>query len=394
MSWRGRIVGLAALVAVVALSWLGSWAAGAGVSMQAEDKELGAVLALVASHGGPPLAAHAEAGDEQWSFATRQMSRTGAIRWLCRACGLAVARGKGGKAVVGKPSTDGAELEKYKIASLVGNDDEAEALVRFIRAVILAAFESREEGEGEGDAGLPEAEALYQGERLKVLAPGVVHREVLALLQAMARAKERGDVEQMTVKYSPYDLGFFRASTGAKPPSPKGAVALELDGATAAEAAWQLTTRSQASFYVDARDPGLAKATVSLTVRDKPLAFAASAVAEALGARLVTYDGAWLFVRPARRPLYEGLVVRVYYVGGEVFGRSVGEIAAWRARQIELPEGLPYAIERVGDRLLASAPLDVHEQLEDITTWRRPRDGRDGRGGRPNWGGPRGGRGR
>lgn len=377
MRRQGKAAGWGVLGLVLA------WAAtpAAAVTMQAKETELAKVLETMAANGGARLTPHPEAAGETLSFATARMARTGAVRWLCRSCGLAVVEGEDGKACVGKPSAAKAEIRESKLGTLVQSEEEAEALVGFIRKVILAAFETREEREGGGR--LPEAEVVFQEGQLKLLAPPVVRKEVAALLGAMARAKEQGDVETMTVKYGAYGLGYFRASTGAKPPALKGDASIELEGASAAEAAWTLTTQSKASFYIDAHDPALAKAELSLAAKDRPVGFVVKAMAEALDATVMPYDGAWLFVRKARKPLYDGLVVRVYYIAG---GESlVTRMLTRPLSELETPDGLPYAIERVGDRILACVPPETHEQLQRLANWRRPGDG-DVRRGWPGWG--------
>ena len=384
-----KLTALLVACALVVTSAQGLAAAAGRVSIDAKDAKLDLILQLMAAQGAAKLAAHPDMADEPLTFATKQMSRTAAVRWLCRACRLTVARGSDGASVVGKPSIDKGLVKQYKIAGLVANELEAEGLVSFIREVLFAAFLNREEGD-DGKL-VPRADAKCEKDRLKVLAPGVVQKEVLALLQAMSRAKERGDVEQLAVKYSAYDLGLFRAGTGAEPPSLKGTVTLDLQGAAAAEAAWELTSKSEVSFYIDPWDPALAETKVSLSVQDAPIASAARKLAEALGAEAIQYDGAWLFVRGPRQPLYDGLVVRVYNVAGESHGRAIAETVLRRAKALKLPRGLPYAIERVGDRLLASMPATLHQRLEEIVKAHTPRAPEE-QDDRPR--GPRHGRGR
>ncbi len=397
MRWCEGGTRMAVLALAVAVAWAAPIVAEAGgVNVTAEETPLPEILAMVAAEGGPALAPHPDITGESLSFATRQMSRTGTARWLCRACTLAVVEGEDGKPVVGRPSINKAEIRPYKLGKLVADEDQAKALVRFVEAVMIRAFEHRERPEKGG--ALPEAEVIFQEGKLKVLAPPVVHKEVLALLQAMAKVKERGDIETVAVKYGAYDLGFFRASTGAKAPSPTGSLSLDLDEAAAGEAVWALTAKAKTSFYIDPGDPGLAKAKVSLSVTDRPLAFAAKQVAQELGAELMSYDGAWLLVSKARKPLYEGLICKVYYIGGsgggeEDRGSRFLEFALRRATGTDLPEGMPYAIERIGPRLLACAPADVHERIQGITNWRVPGEDGDRRGWRPPGGWGRGGRG-
>lgn len=365
------------------------------VQIDAKDAELHALLQLLSAQTGIRFAAHPDLATNQFTFATKQMSRTGAVRWLCRACRLSVTRGKDGGWVVGPPSADKGVVKQYKISGLVKDELEADALVSFIKSAILPAFLNREDGEHGGQ--VPETAAKYEDERLKVLAPPVVHREVLALLHAMAKAKDNGNVETLDVKYESQDLGLFRSGTGSEPPPLKGTVTFELEDATATEAAWQLTSASDVSFYVDPWDKELCEKKLSLKAKDLALASAARQFAEAAGAQLIQYDGAWLLVRSNRKALYESLAVRAYNVSGEFFGRPVAESVARRAKDIRLPDGLPCAVERVGNRVLASMPGPMHKQIDEIVKSRAPTRPPGGEGGwRDRWGrrpwGPRGGR--
>lgn len=347
-----------------------------GVSIDAKEAELAFVLNLLSSGTSAKLTPHPDVAKERVTFAAKSLTRTAAVRWLCRTCGLVAARGKGGQVVVGKIASAEAIVKSYKAAALAPTGASGEAMAAFIRSVMFRAFPGRE-SDDEGKLA-PKLAVKWEKGRLKVLAPAMVQREVLALLQAMARAKAHNDVLPLSVKYEPYDLGFLRTTAGAEPPPMKGNISVKLAGASAAEAAWELTTRSKVSFYADPWDPGLQEASVTLEAKEQPLSAVAEKVAAALDAELFGYDGAWLLVRASRRPLYESLVVRVYNVSGDLFGRSIADVVERRVRRIELPEGLPFALERVGGRFLLSAPGSTHKQFGD-TLKLMPR----GPGGRP-----------
>ena len=366
--WMAAIL---AVALVVHWGWDG-WAAprAAAFAVDAKDADLSAVLELIAAGGGPKLQPHPEVATAKVSFAAKQLAPTAAVRWLARSCDFAALKGKDGTLVLGKPEHDKAVVKQYKVARLAATQARGDVLTGFVSKVLFAAFPSRSE-DAEGQA-VPKLDVKWAKGRLKVLAPAAVQREVLALLTAMAKAGDDGDIEPMKVKYGSYDLGFFRTSMGAEPPPMKGNVSLELADAPAAEAARQLTVQCKTSFYIDAWDEGLREATVSLSAADQPLSVVAQKVAKALGAELLAYDGAWLFVREARKPLYESLIVRVYNISGKFFGRSIGDFVEQRANQIPLPKGLPYAIERVGDRFLVSLSGQLHKQFEDLLSLRRP----------------------
>ena len=368
---------------------------GAGVVVDAKEAELPIVLKLLAAQGCATLRAHPDLAKEEITFAVSQIGRTAAVRWLCRSCNLALIRGKSGRGiVVARPSSARAMVEEYRVSRLAPAEEMGQGLVAFVRSVFLAAYQQREEDEA-GEL-KPDLDVKCEKGSLKVLAPRSVQREVRALLKAVARAKERGNVATLTVEYATYDLGLFGSGHSARPRPMAGSVSLQLATVPAPQAAAELTSKTSVSFFVDPWDKDLAEAKVSLEADGLAVSKVAKNIAGQLGAELLWYDGAWLFVRAARKPLFESLQVWVHNVSGEFAKRPVADFAEWAAKRINLPEGLPYAVERVGDRLLTSMPESLHKPLADtlkggrfgpgMKPGERPREGRH----RP--GGPRRGR--
>ena len=365
---------------------------GAGVVVDAEEAELPIVLELLAAQGCATLTAHPDLAKEEITFAVSQIGRTAAVRWLCRSCNLTLIPGKDGKVnVLARPSSAMAIVKSYKVGRLAPTEETGRGLVAFVRAVFLAAYQQREEDEA-GEL-KPDLDVKWEKGSLKVLAPRFVQREVLALLKAMARAKETGNVATLTVEYAPYDLGLFGGNHNARRRPMTGRVSLQLAAVPAPQAAAELTSKTTVSFFVDPWDQGLTEAKVSVEAGSLTVSKAAKEIAKQLGAEMVWYDGAWIFVREARKPLFESLQVWVHNVSGDVFGRSIADMSERAAKGVPLPEGLPYAVERVGDRLLTSMPESLHKPLAD--TLGGGRWGRGMRQGERPWEGrrrPRGGR--
>jgi hypothetical protein len=209
------------------------------------------------------------------------------------------------------------------------------------------------------------------------------------MLQTMAKAKRGGDMEDLQVAYKFYELGILgNRPAGGEPPALRGLASVDLSDATAAKAASALTSGSKDNFFIDPWDEGLAKAKVTLKADKEPLAAVAKDMGERLTAERCRYDGAWLFVRTARKPMFEGLMVRVYNVARSEGRSFIADEMERRVKEIKLPENLPYSVERVGDRMLASAGRDTHRMLERymhmVTGGRMPGwPGRMGPPGRP-----------
>jgi len=332
------------------------------LSLVVEDVELAKVLEQLAAQGGPRLTADPEAAKLPITFAIHNASKGMAARWLCRACRL-VAVKQGRAVVVGRPPLAEATMKEYKVARLAPTRMHAEALVAFLRRVVLGAYQNRLADEG--GALKPDLEVTCAQGRLKVLAPPMVQREVVALLRTIVRAKKPMSYQELRVPYQPYELGFLGAR-GSMPPKVRGDVSLDLADATADKAAWSLTKASEANFFVDPWDEGLRQTKLSLEAEKLPVGLAAERVTKQLGVDRVFYDGATVFVRPARKPIFESLVVRVYNVSGNLFGMSIADEATKRAKGLKLPPNLPYGVERVGDKLLAAAPGELHRHLEGI----------------------------
>lgn len=332
------------------------------VTVDVEKVPLAEVVKQMAEQGVPRLTPDAKDAETEVTFAIAEATRGQAVRWLCRSQRLVAVRTKEGLAI-GRPALDEAEMKEYKIARVASTKQRAEALVGFLRRVVLGAYQNR--GKGDGGELQPELEITQAEGKLKVLAPKMVQREVLALLKTMVKAAKPMGYEELRVPYEPYELGFLGAR-GSPPPNLKGKVTLTLSDVPAPEAVWQLTRASKANFFIDPWDDGLAKSKVSLEANDLPVASVGRLVAKALTAERVFFDGATVFVREARKPIYESLVVRVYNVAGNVLGRSIGEEAERRAKALKLPEGLPYSVDLVGDKLLTSMPGEMHRQVAGI----------------------------
>ena len=356
-------------------------AGGPRVTLDVKEVELSEVVKLLAAQGGPRLTANPDAAKLPITFAISNASRGAAARWLCRACRLVVVKHKSGLAI-GQPALDEAAMKGYKVARVAPTREGAEALVAFLRRVVLGAYQNRLEN----DAGElePQLEITHADGKLKILAPKMVQREVLELLKTMVRARKPLSYEELRVPYEAYELGFL-GSRGARPPTLKGDVSLKLAGATAAEAVWSLTQASKkASFFLDPWDAALAERKVTVEADDLPVGVVAKRLAEQLGVERVFYDGATVFVSEARKPIFESLVVRVYNVSGNVLGRSIAEEAERRAKDLKLPEGLPYGVELVGTRLLAAMPGPLHRQFEEFLKLADRLDGLPGGGRLPD----------
>lgn len=366
--WRWReapIIAVIVMGALVGGLWAGHvHAAGASqVAIDADDASLGLVLELLSAGSSTKLVPHPEASDIKVSFAAKAMSRGSAVRWLCRTAGLSVVQGKSSQLLVGPCRLNPSVVKQYKISKVAADERAAESLCAFVHKVLFAGCLNREKDE----SGMlsPKLAVKWESGQMKVLAPADVQREVLALLKAMAAARPGGEPSTMVVKYSTYDLGLFRKTAGAQPPALKEKLSVELKDVPAADAARKLTSQAHASFFADPWDRDLGKVRVNLSAEGLPASAVAQKMCALLGAELLGYDGAWVFVREWRRPLYEGLVVRVYDLSGGMRHRTLADMVEPFVRRMRLPENLPYAIERVGDLYLVSAPGAIVKRLED-----------------------------
>jgi len=352
-----------ALAAIAASAAGSAQGRGGTVSLDVKEVELGEAVKTLVAQGCPRLAVADDAAAEKVTFAINEASRGQVVRWLCRACRLVVAK-KDGVLTIGRPALDEAEMKEFKIASVASTEQRADALVAFLRRVVLGAYQNR--AENEGGIVEPQLEITHADGKMKVLAPPMVQREVLTLLRTMVAAKKPMGYEELRVDYEPYELGIIGAR-GTMPPALKGDVSLDLSDVLAAEAVWALTKASKkASFFLDPWDAALATRRVSLKADELPVGVVAKRLAEQLGVQTVFYDGALVLVSEARKPIFESLVVRVYNVSGNVFGRSIADEVGRRAKALKLPEGLPYAVEIVGAKMLAAAPGPMHKQFEDL----------------------------
>jgi len=361
-------------LAMLAL-WPSGLAAGAAVSIDAKEVELAGVLRLLAAQGGPTLAPEPSVAQKAITFAIKGAQPQAAMRWLCRACRFVVVPGQGGRLTIGPPSLDKAILKEYAVFSVAPTSAAADGLLSFTKRVVLAAYLNRAKSQ-DGEL-VPQLEATLEKGRLKILAPSMVQREVAALLEALVLAKKPGSFEVLRVAYRPYELGMLNPRTPAAIPTmPKGEISLNLAQASAYEAAWGLTSASKASFFIDPWDDALGQMKVTLKAEATPVKAAAAEVCKQLTAETVWFDGAYVLVRASRRGLWEDFSVRVYHVGGMGGpGNFFLDIAERRWRDGKFPPGpfaaerggesdLPYAVNRVGEEVLAALSGQRQKDLE------------------------------
>ena len=355
-------------VTVVAAVALGGLAFGAGrsVSIDAKDAPLSEVVRLLVSQGGVSLTAHPDVANEKVTFAVKDTSAANALRWLCRACNLVVATPKEGQTVVGRSTIDPSVEKDYRVLKITPSQEAADGLLNFIKKVIFELRPNR--ARDEQGALAPAFEAVCEKGQLKVSAPPVVHREILALLAAITKVQPRRGMEDVRANYKPTDVGFLTSHPPGVPPKLVGEVTLDLTNATPYEAAWALTSGSKRSFFVDPWDQALSGARVTLQADKMPLAEAVQKIAEQLAAERVWYDEAWLFVRQNRRPLFDSLIVRAYNLSGTgPWMRGGVDFFRGLFRAGGLAPGMPYAMERTGGEIvLVSAPADGHRRLEQL----------------------------
>jgi hypothetical protein len=113
---------------------------------------------------------------------------------------------------------------------------------------------------------------------------------------------------------------------------------------------------------VDPWDEGLKKTKVKLQAEKQPLAEVVEGLEQQLGAERCWHDDAWVFVRKARRPLFESMLARAYNTsGGGWRGRFFRDVMQGLG---DLTKALPFTIERAGDLMLICAPPDAHKSVE------------------------------
>jgi len=343
---------------------------GGRVVLDTKEVELERVLALLVAQGGPRVVAAPDVAERPITFAVKTDAGSRALRWLCRHSGLVAAPGANGPLTLGRPAIDKPIVKDYKVTRLAETEKAQEALLDFITHVCFAAH--RLQG---GDAAA--AEAKLEKGRLKVRAPIPVQREILALLRAAAETGERHANEVLRVVYASHETGLFLPRGSARPPKLTGKVTLDVTDETADAATWALTSASTASFFIDPWDKALRERHISLEADGTALADVVKQLETQLDARRVWYDGAWVLVREQRLPLFDGTLVRAYYAPSafrpwaEQRLRRLAGAAGQRS-------GLPYAAERVGDRILASMPPDVHESFEAFRERRDEEGDNDG----------------
>ena len=287
----------------------------------------------------------------------------------------------GGRLVLMPPGKVPVVTKVYKVAKLAPTNEAAGALARFIEATIFQLYPHR--GKDEDGKPAPQLEVECAPGKLRLVAPLMVHREVVALLNAMVAAGPRRGYKQVAARYRSTDIGFL-ADRGA-PPAPRLQGEVELEGGRyeAWEAAWALTRAAGMSFYVDPWDEALVKARVELAGGKRALKATAEDLAGSLGAALRWYDGAWVFCRGDRAALFGDYRLRAYNLSGTNpflrpllgFARRLGE----RRRTSRVPS----AVERLSEDLwLVGGPSAFHEALEGFVerarggpSFRRPGKG-------------------
>jgi len=383
---KARACQFAAALAVLAAT--ASPAAPRTAAIDAKEASLTDVVRLLVAQGAPPIAVHPDLAERKVTFAAKAMTTSGVLRWLCRTQGLVVFRGKDRRLVISLPKAEPLIEKDYKVVRLVPTQEEADALVNFIKRVIFVAHPIR--GKGDDGAPVPAFEAVCDRGKLQVAGTAAVQREVLALLRAMSKARAGRSMEDLRVPYEPYEIGFF----GGEPrrPSPKlgGNVTLSVTDVPVAEAVWALTSVAPVSFFADPWEPAFAEMKVSLEADKAPLADVAKDLAAQLGAERCWYDGAWVFVRPERRPLFESFHARVYNISGAgPLRRMLARAGRDLSRAAPSARGdLPFAIESAHDLLLISGPAEWHDAARNFVRngldfrrfMRPPRRGGQGKG--------------
>lgn len=363
MNEQGRMAAAVAVAAGIGLG-LGCWALGGSVNVDAKEASLGEVARLLDAQGGPTLAIAPELAAEKVTFAAKGMSAWAALRWLCRTQGLVVTSGKDERLTLARPSPEQSVEKEYNVAKFASTQAASDALVNFIRLGLFPLHPTRAVG-GEK----PAYDALCERGRLKVLAPPVVHREVVALLRAITKVQPHRGMEDVAVAYAPHEVGLLGERQGGGSPRLTGEVTLELANASATEAATALTAAAKMSFFVDPWDEGLKAARVTLRAQKQALGDVANQLARQLGSERCWHDEAWLFVKQDRRPIFESFVMRAYNITGlgaewvaltDAYRALIKTQQAWR-------KDLPFAIERADDLLLVCGPAAWHEGLENFT---------------------------
>lgn len=362
MRTAGAILGIAALC-------VGSAARAAerkGVQVDAKDVALPEVVRLLTTQGGPKLAVSPDLEAEKVTFAAKGMTAYAALRWLCRTQGMIAAEAKDGRLTLGRPTIAPSVDREYIVAKLTLTQESSDALLGFIKGAIFEMHPIRlRDDQGKEE---PVFDAVLEKGKLKVFAPPIVQREVQTLLRAIQKVLPRRGFEDIRLAYEPHEVGFLTTYGSGPPPKLLGEVSLKAANGTPAEAAWALTSAAKLSFYVDPWDKGLNSAKASLEADKRPLSEVADSLGQQLGAERCWYDGACVFVRKERRPLFEPIVARAYNlpaIGG--FRRPAFGIFRDLARgQRGAGQDLPFVVERGDDLLLVCGPQDWHSTAEDL----------------------------
>lgn len=381
--------------AFLAVAMAGGWPAHGGktAAIDARQARLGDVVRLLMAQGAPRVVVSERIADREVTFAAKGISPAAALRWLLRVEKLLVEEDEKGRLALSPPGEVQSLEKNYKVTKLAPTKEAADGLVAFIERTILRLYPHREADED--GTRLPRLEVECEQGKLQVVAPLMVQREVVALLNTLVAARSRRGYKQVAVRYRPTEIGFLCERNA--PPAPKldGQLELEAGSVEAWEAAWRLARAAGISFYVDPWDDALVKAQVRLAAGKRSLEATVSSLREQLGARLRWYDGAWVFCRQGREALFGDYLMRVYNLSGTgPFVRSFVGITRNLVRPRSLPSSVPSAFEQVGEDLwLLGAPSAWHDPLEEFLKrpaepWRRPgwRDRGPGRWpGRGRW---------
>ena len=358
-----------------------TWArAGRTLSVDAREALLGDVVKLMVAQGAPRVAVHEDLAHRKVTFAAKGISPAAGLRWLCRVEKLVVAR-DGGRLVLMPPARVPVVTKVYKIAKLAPTHEAARALDTFIQSTVFQLYPHR--GRDADGKPAPRLEVECVPGKLRLVAPMMVHREVVALLNATLAVRSGRGYKQVAARYGATDIGFL-AERGA-PPAPRLQGEVELEGGQyeARVAVWMLTRAAGMSFYLDPWDDSLGKAHVELAGGKRALRATAEDLAGSLGAALRWYDGAWVICRGDRAPLFGDYRLRAYNVSGtNPFLRPLLGFARRQGEQ-RRRSTVPSAVERMSEDLwLVGGPSALHEALEGFVERGRggPSFRRPGRG--------------
>jgi len=383
-AWR-----MALVVAVMAAGW--SAHGGKTATIDARQARLGEVVKLMMAQGAPRVVVSQKIADREVTFAAKGISPAAALRWFSRVEKLLVEEDEKGRLALSPPEEVRSLEKTYKVTKLAPTKEAADGLAAFLEGTILRLYPHREADQS--GARLPRLEVECEPAKLRVVAPLMVQREVVALLNTMVSARSGRGYKQVAVRYRSTEVGFLSERNASPAPRLDGQVELEAGAVEGWEAAWRLTRAAGMTFYVDPWDDALVKAQVRLAAGKRSLEATVSSLRGQLGVRLRWYDGAWVLCRQSREAFFGDYVMRAYNLSGTgPFVRSFMGITRNLVRPRSLPSSVPSAFERVGEDLwLLGAPSAWHDPLEEFLKrpaepWRRPEWRDRGPGRRPGRG--------